>query len=188
MNRVSASTRWRVSVEQYYKIAVAGVFAPEDRVELIDRDIAVTASVGTQHATILDLLTEYLVLGINREAQVGPGRPLDLGSYSEPDPGLLVLKRRARMYRDAHPKAEDVLLAIEIEGSSIAQDPGLKRDLYARHGIAEYWVVDVPGSRVWTYRRPAGAVFQEIRELHTADTLSPQSFPTIQIPVAEIFA
>lgn len=185
MNALANPARWRVSVEQYHKMAAAGVFAPEDRVELIDGDILVMAPIGGPHAETLEVLTEELMLGANRRAKVAPGRPLDLGSHSEPQPHLLLLKRRRGGYRRAHPKPEDVLLTVD---SSISADKGLMRDLYARHGIAEYWVVDVPGSRVWTYRNPVGGVYQEVRELGPADVLSPQSFPDIQIPVADLFA
>jgi hypothetical protein len=51
-----------------------------------------------------------------------------------------------------------------------------------------FGVVDVSGSRVWTYRNPLGGAFQEVRELGVGDILSPQSFPDVQIPVADLFA
>lgn len=188
MSAPATPARWRVSIEQYHKMAAAGVFAPEDRVELIEGDIIAMTPIGSRHADILDVLNEYLVLGLNRRAQLGPGHPLDLGSHSEPQPDLLLLKRRRGGYRRAHPKAEDVLLAVEIGDSTLAVDQGVMRDLYASHGIAEYWVVDVPGSQVWVYRSPVKGVFQDVRQLHAGDRLSPQSFPDIQIPVADLFA
>jgi Uma2 family endonuclease len=186
MSALPSFTRWRVTVDQYHKMAAAGVFAPEDRVELIDGDIVIMAPIGSRHADIADFLNEELVLALNRRAKVGPGHPLTLGKNSEPQPDLLVMKHRR--YRNAHPRAEDVLLAIEVSDSSIALDQDPKRDLYARHGIAECWVVDVAGSQVWTYRSPRGGAFQDVRALHVGEILSPQSFPDIQIPVADMFA
>jgi Uma2 family endonuclease len=38
---------------------------------------------------------------------------------------------------------QDVLLLIEVADSSLAFDQGTKRDLYARFGVGEYWVVDI---------------------------------------------
>jgi hypothetical protein len=53
--------------------------------------------------------------------------------------------------------------------------------LYARQGIAEYWVIDVSCSRVCVYRNPVGGVLREVRELCVGDIGSPQSFPDMQI-------
>ncbi len=36
-----------------------------------------------------------------------------------------------------------MLLLIEVSDSSLAYDQGIKRDLYARNGVREYWVVEV---------------------------------------------
>jgi hypothetical protein len=39
-----------------------------------------------------------------------------------------------------------------------------------------------------SHRNPVEGVYQEVRELRVGDSLSPQSFPDIQIPVADLFA
>jgi Uma2 family endonuclease len=94
MSALPSYTRWRVTVDQYHKMAAAGVFGPEDRVELIDEDIVIMAPIGSRHADIADFLNEELVLALNRRAKVGSGHPLTLGKNSEPQPDLLVMKQR----------------------------------------------------------------------------------------------
>ena len=46
-------------------------------------------------------------------------------------------------YKTRVPVADDVLLAVEISDSSLAYARSTKFALYARYGIAEYWVVDL---------------------------------------------
>ena len=82
------------------------------------------------------------------------GGPVVLGEFSEPQPDLTLLKRRADFYSGKHPEAADVLLRIEVSDSSLTFDQGVKLRIYARYGVVEYWVVDVEGRRVVTYREP----------------------------------
>jgi Uma2 family endonuclease len=188
MNALATRTRLAISIERYRKMAATGVLTPDDRVELIEGDILTLAPIGTRHADITLLLNEHLVLGVGRAGVVGPGQPIDLGNYSEPEPDLTVLKRRNERYRHAHPTAEDVLLIVEVADTSLALDQGPKRALYAQFDVPEYWVIDIPNERAWVYRQPSRGIFQETHELSAGDVLSPASFPGIQISVAELFA
>src|SRR5216684_1377559 len=90
-------------------------------------------------------------------------------------------------YSGKTPEAADVLLLIEVSDSSLAFDQGVKLNLYARYGVAEYWVVDVEGRRVVTYREPATKAYGRTLEFTAADTVTPQAFPDIKIAVGEIF-
>ena len=59
--------------------------------------------------------------------------------------------------------ATDILLAVEISGTTLGTDLGRKRIDYASAGIRHYWVVDVEGHRVHTYANPQGADYSAIR-------------------------
>jgi Uma2 family endonuclease len=88
----------------------------------------------------------------------------------------------------AHPQARDVLLLIEVADTSLAFDQGAKRELYARFGVSEYWVVDLNGQRIWAYLWPARGAFQRSREHLIDETISPQAFPDIGFAVRELLA
>jgi Uma2 family endonuclease len=133
-------------------------------------------------------LLKRLVLGVGEQANVGASNPVDLGDCSSPQPDLMILKSRADDYARAHPQAEDVLLLVEVADSSLAFDQGPKRDLYARFGACEYWVIDLCGERVVAYLRQVGGVFQQVEKYLSDEAISPQSFPGIKIPVRELFA
>jgi Uma2 family endonuclease len=53
-----------------------------------------------------------------------------------------------------HPTAEDVLLIIEVSDTTLRFDRDVKAGLYARHGIPEYWIVDVNEHRIHVLREP----------------------------------
>ena len=99
----------------------------------------------------------------------------------------MLLKRRADFYGGKLPEAADVLLLIEVSDSSLAFDQSVKLNLYARYGVAEYWVVDVEGKRVVTYREPYAQGYVRKAEFGAPDSVMPHAFPDLKIAVEEIF-
>jgi hypothetical protein len=47
------------------------------------------------------------------------------------------------------------VLAIEVADTSLRQDRGPKKRLYARAGIAVYWIVNLKARRIEVYTEPA---------------------------------
>jgi Uma2 family endonuclease len=188
MSTVFTPTRLRITVDRYQKMVAAGVLTSSDRVELIEGEILDMAPIGTRHAAVTGRLVKRLVLSLGDAATVRAANPIDLGRFSEPEPDLLVLKPRADDYMSAHPQAQDVLLLIEVADSSLAFDQSAKRDLYARYGVNEYWVVDLNGQRIFSYLWAARGVFQRSREYLLDDTISPQAFPDFKLALRELFA
>jgi Uma2 family endonuclease len=188
MNAAFTPTRMRITTDRYQKMVATGVLTAEDRVELIEGEILDMAPIGTRHARITGRLVKRFILGVGETAVVRAANPVDLGRFSEPEPDLLLLKPQAEEYGHAHPQAQDVLLLIEVAESSLAFDQGAKRDLYARFGVSEYWVIDVNAERVVAYARPAEGAFQHTREYRRGESISPAAFPALQIPISDLFA
>ena len=85
-----------------------------------------------------------------------------MNSRTEPDL-LWVLPNR---YLDRHPRSHEVLLCIEACHSSLRYDCGEKTTLYAESGVAEYWVIDPRGQRVFGFSQSGQGRFA--REPRTA--------------------
>jgi Uma2 family endonuclease len=188
MSVVSVPERMRISADRYQKMVETGVLTEYDRVELIDGDMINMAPIGLSHAAVTARLNRLFVVSAGDSAIVSPGGSLKLGDYSMPQPDLMLLKPRADFYAAHMPKAPDVLLLVEISESSLGFDQGAKRALYARHGVAEYWVVDIPGKRVHVYREPTLDGYGEAFERTLAATVSPRALPAIQVTAGTLFA
>ncbi len=187
MNTVFAPKRVAISVERYQKMVASGVLTSMDRIELIEGEMLTRAPIGSKHSATTTRLHELLVLALAGSATVVAGGPINLGEFSEPQPDLMILKRRADFYSAKIPEAPDALLVVEVSDSTLAFDQGVKRDLYAKFAVREYWIVDVNRPRIVTHLDPARSAFQATREYLLGDTVTPQAFPDLKIPLRELF-
>jgi Uma2 family endonuclease len=187
MSVAAVPERMRISVERYLKMAATGVLTRADRVELIDGEIFNMPPLGPPHAGITGKLIKLLVLSVGDAATVLSGPTLPLGKFSAPQPDLVLLKPREDFYSHSYPLPTDVFLLIEISASSLGFDQGVKRAVYARAGIAEYWVIDVVGQRLFRYRNPSGDQYAEAATFMDGDVVSPLALPNTQVPVGALF-
>lgn len=187
MNAAFTPTRTRITTNRYQMMVATGVLTKYDRIELIEGDMVDMAPIGTKHSAITSRLHELFVLAVSHSATVVSGGPVNLGEYSEPQPDLMLLKRRADFYSSKIPEAADVLLLIEVSDSSLAFDQSVKLNLYARYGVSEYWVIDVEGGCIATYRDPTATGYARKLKFAAAGSVAPQAFPDVKIAVGEIF-
>jgi Uma2 family endonuclease len=143
--------RW--TRQEYERMTEAGVLTPDDRVELVGGEILTVTPQKSLHATAVVLASEALRRVLTANLHVRTQLPLALGDDSEPEPDVAVVGGSMRDYRDAHPQS--ALLVIEVSDSTLAFDRHVKGSLYARAGVAEYWVVSLVDSVVEIYREPA---------------------------------
>ena len=101
----------------------------------------------------------------------------------EPQPDFAVLRPRADDYRRATPRPQDVLLIVEVTNSSLGYERAVKRRLYARHGIPEYWIVNVGAQAVEVCRNPVGDAYETILHLSRNDMLEPSLLAGVAISV-----
>ena len=93
---------------------------------------------------------------------------------NRPEPDVFWLK--PQRYGRVRPTAADVLL-IEVSDSSVATDLQEKAELYAESGIAEYWVVDIPASRIHVMTKSDGKHYRNITVVVPPNPLAPQCRP-----------
>jgi Uma2 family endonuclease len=83
------------TVDEYHQMAEAGIFGPEERVELIDGEIIQMSPIGPRHAGGVINITRVFVTRLADRAVVSPqGNPVVIRPRSEPQPDLLVLRQR----------------------------------------------------------------------------------------------
>jgi Uma2 family endonuclease len=78
-------------------------------------------------------------------------------------------------------------LVVEVASDATRQrDRTIKRDLYGRTGVVEYWLVDPGDETVLVHRRDPG--FDQPSTLRPGDVLTSALLPGLAIPVADVFA
>jgi len=178
-----------IKVAEYHCMAEAGVFHPEERVELITGQLVTMAAKGTAHtATLRRINRLFTRLSFKIEIIVQIQDPIVLDNYSEPEPDLALLRIDPREYIDSHPTAADTYLVIEIADTSFTYDCETKGKLYAQSNITDYWVVDVVNRKLHVFRQPSNQGYQREVILTEDASVSPLQFPDITITVQEMLA
>ena len=178
----------RFTVDEYYKMAEAGILGEDDRVELIEGEIVEMAPIGPLHADAVEDLAELFVLRFADRAKVRSQNPVRLSQILEPEPDLVLLRPRDDFYASDDATFEDVLLIVEVADSSIQYDRQVKAPLYARSGVPEYWIVDLTRDHVAVHRDPTDAGYATTRVFRRGETINPTVFPDLRIAVEDILA
>ena len=169
----AAVPRHRFTVDDFARLGEAGIFAEDDRVELIDGEIRDMTPIGPPHAWIVNRLIRRIVLHLADRAWVSAQNPLRLDRHTEPQPDLVVARGGGDDYAERHLEAGDVLLVIEVADSSLRYDRAEKMPRYARAGIPEAWLVDAAARTVTVYTAPgaggyaSGQVFRQGTEIES---------------------
>lgn len=186
MTTIASPSRFRLNLDAFHALAAVGVFPPHVRVELIDGDLIEMPAIGSRHAAMVSRLVRCLGAQVAEQAIVSPQNPIILGQYSQPQPDICLLKPRADFYSEQLPTLADVLLLIEVSDSTLVYDRDEKLPLYARHGIAEVWLVDLPQAQLIAHRRPGSTGFSECITLAGDQRLSPVALPGLSIGLDDL--
>ena len=143
--------RW--TRREYRKLGELGILREDEPVELIDGQLIVAEPKGTPHSTAVALTADALHRAFGAGWLVRQQDPIAIGDHSEPEPDVVVVPGSPRDYLDDHP-ARPVLL-VEVAEASLLYDRHHKGSLYARAGLADYWIVNLVDRRLEVYRRPA---------------------------------
>jgi Uma2 family endonuclease len=175
----------RIDVDQYYQMAEEGLLAPEARVELIEGEIIDMPPIGSPHASKVNTLAHLFHLAVGGRARVIAQSPVRLGRFSEPQPDLALLKMRRDGYEESHPTAEDVLLIVEVSGSSLRYDRN-RLPLYARHCIPEVWILDLEGRQFHFHRAPEEGRYRDVSVTASVGVCSPALVPGVEVDLTNL--
>jgi Uma2 family endonuclease len=172
----------RFDVDEYHRMAQAGILAREDRVELIDGEIVTMTLIGPRHNAAVNRATRALVAAAGELAIVQVQGSIRLDRHDEPEPDVTLLHPKPDFYASQLPGPPGVLLVIEIADASLAYDREIKARLYAEAGIPEYWLVNLDARVVTRCRRPHGGTFQDVQQVAAEHRLAPDLLPSCEIP------
>ncbi len=175
-----------LTVDEYHRAVYAGTLYEDDPVELIEGRLVLRQPIGSRHASTVARLDRLLSRAVGDRAVVWVGNPVRLPTHSEPQPDLMLLKPRDDDYAQALPSAADALLLVEVSDSTLYFDRRVKVPLYARHGIAEVWLVDLEHRRLVAFTQPAADGYRVERTLDSG-VVAAELLPQAQLSVEELF-
>jgi Uma2 family endonuclease len=182
----------RFSVDEYHWLIEHGFFGKDDPVELIDGYLVQMSPIRPPHAYCAGQLYQAFVLQLRGAAAVRSQQPITLPAQtSEPEPDLVLAASPAERYSTRHPGPEDILLLVEVADATLPSDRTTKQRLYARAGVPEYWIVNLPERVVEVHRQPhaAGqdAGYQERQTVNAGVSFAPAAFPACKIDFSQVF-
>ena len=180
------TTKKLFTVDEYYRMADAGILTEHDRTELINGEIIQMSAMGSRHAAVVTRVNNLLVPLFKDKALLRPQLPLRLNDFNEPEPDIVLLKPRRDCYSSRHPGPADVFLVLEISDSSLKYDRDIKLPIYARFLVPEVWIVDLPGDAVLVYRDPSEGGYATSLSFRRGDAPSCFAFPDVELPIEEV--
>ena len=168
---------------------------PDDgqRHELIDAEHFVTPSSATVHQRLVGAL--HLALGnVLKATRLGEVfvAPFDvvLSDHDVVEPDLLVvLADQAGILTDQNVRGAPAIVVEIVSPGTRRRDETLKRRLYERAGVREYWIVDPDGETIEVCRPAARKPDRTIVLAATAGhVLTSPLLPGFEVPLRNLFA
>jgi len=160
-----------------------------ERYELIDGELILKMGKKGPHTRALMKLIIWLraVYGETFVAQE-PSILVGAGDFatSEPEPDAVVVNRS---YWDIEALAgpDEIVLAAEVSGATLSFDLTVKARLYARAGIAEYWVLDLQRRHVIVHRRPESGRYLDVAAYLEDESVATLAAPEATVRVGDLF-
>jgi Uma2 family endonuclease len=173
------------------EVVALGFLARDQATELIGGKRVVVPRQSAGHYTAIQKTARVLASAFGPGWEVRTQGPITLDSGSEPVPDVAVVPGRADDYGHRHPSRPT--LTVEVAESSLAVDRTAKGSLYARAGLAEYWVLNLVDRVLEMYRLPAadpaapfGWRYARREVLDAAARIAPLAAPDSSIAVAAL--
>ena len=177
---------------EYDRLVALGILGEDEPIELIAGQLVVREPQHTPHATGVRLVDRALRrVFLDSAWQISVGLPIALDDASEPEPDVSVVAGGPRDYLAAHPARP--VLVVEVSESSLGFDRRDKASVYARAGLADYWILNL-ADRVLEVRRdpvpaadaPHGWTYGNVQVLTAAGAVAPLAAPDTPVLVADL--
>ena len=171
----------RFTSDEVQAMLRAGILHEDDPLELIDGQLVVMSPIHDPHIVCVNRLNRLFVER-TAEVAVSVQNPVRIDEHNEPEPDVVLSTAL-----DGAPRPNDVLLLVEVSGSTLDYDRDVKRSLYARAGLPEVWIVNLDDQQIEVHRNPDGDVYRTRHLTGLDDTVTPERpAPIGAVPVRDI--
>lgn len=180
LSRLPTSRFRRLRRLEYEHLVEAG-FIRDERIELLYGQLVEMSPQGRAHAFAVRRLTNLLPKALAGRAEVTIQLPFAALDDSEPEPDVAIVP--CDDYMDGHPSK--AFLVIEVADSSLPDDR-IKRGLYAKAGVPEYWIVNLVDEVVERYTQLEAGEYRRSSRHAPGERLAVPSFPDVEVAVGDI--
>ncbi len=167
---------------------------PDDglRHEIIEGEHYVSPAPSARHQRILlklsHLMQTHLDTNPSGEIFFAPFDVL-LSEFNVFEPDLLYLSNeRAHLLTSKNLQGAPDLVVEILSPSTRSRDEGLKRGVYERTGVREYWVIDPERDIVDVYRSAPSGTFKEPVRRPRTESLTTPLLPGLELPIEKVLA
>ena len=169
---------------------------PDDglRHEIIDGVHYVTPSPTRRHQRVSRRLSSALDSYLSGHPSAGEMfyAPFDvvMSNWDVVEPDLLVIAGDQQdILTEKNVQGAPALVIEILSPGTRRRDEQIKRRLFERTGVREYWLVDPLRNRITVYRRAAGGSFPKVAELAAADraVLTTPILPDFRLELEPLF-
>jgi Uma2 family endonuclease len=150
---IASETIWRLSVSQYHTMLQAGIIDEDTQIELLEGILVSKMAKNPPHRISTKLIRQALEHITPEGWYVDSQEPITLVN-SEPEPDVVIIRGQTTDYRDRHPADSDVVLVIEVSDATLERDRTIKQRIYARAGIAIYWILNLRDRQLEVFTQP----------------------------------
>ncbi len=144
------------TVAEYHALLRDGGLVDGDAFELLEGWLLPKTIQGPSHNFVVATLNQRL-----HQSLVSPwivrSQLAITTDDSEPEPDLCIVRGTHAQFVKQHPTSRDVVLVVEVSDSSLQRDRDIKQRIYARAGIAEYWIVNLVERQIEVHTLPQSA-------------------------------
>jgi Uma2 family endonuclease len=167
--------------DEYEKLVELGVFEDE-RVELLRGVLVEMSPQGDTHSRVAAWIAQRFGAKLSfARFDVRSHSPYAASDDSMPEPDVSVSRRVPRL---GHP--DRALLLVEVSGSSLIKDRGIKTEIYADAGVPEYWIVNVQTRQVEVLTHPTHSGYQRSSVREMGDVLRPLKLRGFSLRIDDI--
>lgn len=176
----------KLGVDEFVLLWDAGAFDCYGKTELINGTIYVMSPQHSPHFKAKNRLFRRLADAcdrLGRGLEAWSEGSVEMRPDSVPEPDIFVTSEEpfGKLVR-----LDTVALVVEVAAATLDRDLGEKAELYARHGVPEYWVVDLDGRLLHQLWRPGADGYAERRRSALVERVEAVTVPGLGVETAEL--
>jgi len=155
---------YKFTINHLKKMYEAGIFRPEEKIELINGEAVMMTPIGFRHMKTVDKLNKILNNLITKENLpyiISIQNPIKINSTNLLYPDVAIYPEEIYQ-KEEIPKIKDAILIIEVSDKTIDYDKNTKLPVYAKGKAKEVWIINLKDNILERYTNPSGKLFKKI--------------------------